>query len=148
MITREEATSQLIQAKKAKGLTFEEISSQMGRDKVWVAAALLGQATMSEDEANVTVKVLDLGPEVAAALQEIPSKGSLNTTVPVDPLIYRFHEVTQVYGTTIKAVVHELFGDGIMSAIDFTLDVQKEIDPKGDRVVVTYSGKFLPYKKW
>jgi cyanate lyase len=148
MITREEATSQLIQAKKTKGLTFEKISSQMGRDKVWVAAALLGQATMSEDEANVTVKVLGLGPDVAEALQEIPSKGSLNTTVPVDPLIYRFHEVTQVYGTTIKAVVHELFGDGIMSAIDFTLDVQKEIDPKGDRVVVTYSGKFLPYKKW
>ena len=89
-----------------------------------------------------------LGPEVAAALQQIPTKGSVGETVPVDPLIYRFHEITQVYGTTLKAIIHEMFGDGIMSAIDFTLDVQKQEDPKGDRVVVTMNGKFLPYKKW
>jgi len=148
MITREEATSQIKQAKKAKGVTFEQIANTIGRDKVWVAAALLGQGTMSAEEANAAVEVLGMGPEVAEALQEIPSKGSLSTTVPVDPLIYRFHEVTQVYGTAIKAIIHELFGDGIMSAIDFTLDIQKEKDPNGDRVVVTYSGKFLPYRKW
>ena len=148
MMTREEATSQVMRAKKSKGLTFEQIAREVGRDKVWIAAAFLGQATMSEEEANAAVKVLGMGPEVAEALQEIPTKGSLNTTVPVDPLIYRFHEVTQVYGTAIKAVVHELFGDGIMSAIDFTLDIRKEEDPKGDRVVVTYNGKFLPYRKW
>lgn len=148
MMTREEATSQVMRAKKTKGLTFEQIAREVGRDKVWIAAAFLGQATMSEEEANAAVKVLGMGPEVAEALQEIPTKGSLNTTVPVDPLIYRFHEVTQVYGTAIKAVVHELFGDGIMSAIDFTLDIRKEEDPKGDRVVVTYNGKFLPYRKW
>ena len=148
MITREEATSQIKQAKKAKGVTFEQIANTIGRDKVWVAAALLGQGTMSAEEANAAVEVLGMGPEVAEALQEIPTKGSLSTTVPVDPLIYRFHEVTQVYGTAIKAIIHELFGDGIMSAIDFTLDIQKEKDPNGDRVVVTYSGKFLPYRKW
>ena len=85
---------------------------------------------------------------MAAALQEMPTKGSVGQTVPVDPLIYRFYEITQVYGTTIKAVIHEMFGDGILSAIDFTLDIQKEADPKGDRVVVTMNGKFLPYKKW
>ena len=148
MITREEATSQIKQAKKAKGVTFEQIANTIGRDKVWVAAALLGQGTMSAEEANAAVEVLGMGPEVAESLQEIPTKGSLSTTVPVDPLIYRFHEVTQVYGTAIKAIIHELFGDGIMSAIDFTLDIQKEKDPNGDRVVVTYSGKFLPYRKW
>ena len=85
---------------------------------------------------------------VAAALQEIPLKGSLDQTVPTDPLIYRFHEIMQVYGTSMKAVIHELFGDGIMSAIDFEIDIRKEEDPKGDRVVVEYSGKFLPYRKW
>jgi cyanate lyase len=81
-------------------------------------------------------------------LQEPPLKGSLEQQVPVDPLIYRFHEITQVYGTAIKAVIHELFGDGIMSAIDFEIDIQRQSDPKGDRVVVTYNGKFLPYRKW
>jgi cyanate lyase len=75
-------------------------------------------------------------------------KGSLDATVPVDPLIYRFHEITQVYGTTIKALIHEMFGDGIMSAIDFTLDIERVPDPQGDWVKVTYNGKFLPYKKW
>jgi cyanate lyase len=143
-----EATELILKAKKAKGLTWEAIARAVGRHKVWTTAALHGQATMSADEARKAVEVLGLGPEVAAALQEIPSKGSLDTTVPVDPLIYRFHEITQVYGTTIKAIIHELFGDGIMSAIDFTLDVQRQEDPKGDRVVVTMEGKFLPYRKW
>jgi cyanate lyase len=148
MLTRAQATEQILAAKHAKGLTFAAIAAAVGRHKVWVTAALLGQATMSADEAHAAVRVLGLGPEVAAALQEIPMKGSLDHTVPVDPLIYRFHEITQVYGTTIKVLIHEMFGDGIMSAIDFEMDIQKAEDPKGDRVVVTYSGKFLPYKKW
>jgi cyanate lyase len=148
MISKAEATTQLLAAKKAKGLTFEQIAEAVNRDKVWVAAAMMGQASMTADEANATVMALGLGPEVADALQEIPMKGSLDSTVPVDPLIYRFHEITQVYGTSMKAVIHELFGDGIMSAIDFEIDIKKEEDPKGDRVVVTYSGKFLPYRKW
>jgi len=148
MMTRAEATTHILAAKTAKGLTFEAIAAAVGRHKVWVTAALLGQATMSAEEATKAAQMLGLGPEVAEALQEIPSKGSLDSTVPVDPLIYRFHEITQVYGTTIKALIHEMFGDGIMSAIDFEMDIRKEEDPKGDRVVVTYNGKFLPYKKW
>jgi cyanate lyase len=148
MTTRAEATEQILAAKKAKGLTFETIANAVGRHKIWVTAALMGQATMSAEEAHAAVQVLGLGPAIAEVLQEIPMKGSLDSTVPVDPLIYRFHEITQVYGTTIKAIIHEMFGDGIMSAIDFEMDIRKEEDPKGDRVVVTYSGKFLPYKKW
>jgi cyanate lyase len=148
MMTRVQATEHILAAKTAKGLTFEAIAKVVGRHTVWVTAALMGQATMSMEEANATAQVLGLGPEVAAALQDIPMKGSLDSAVPVDPLIYRFHEITQVYGTTIKALIHEMFGDGIMSAIDFEMDIRKEEDPKGDRVVVTYNGKFLPYKKW
>jgi cyanate lyase len=152
VITREEATAQILAAKKQRGLTFEEIAKAVGRHKVWVTAALMGQATMSKEEAERAASVLGLGEgeasAVAATLQEPPMKGSLDSTVPVDPLIYRFHEITQVYGTTIKAIIHEMFGDGIMSAIDFEIDIQKKEDPKGDRVVVTYSGKFLPYRKW
>jgi cyanate lyase len=145
---RTEATSLILEAKSRKGLTFEQIAKAVGRHKVWVTSALLGQSTMSADEASKAVAALGLGPEVAAALQEIPSKGSVGETVPVDPLIYRFHEITQVYGSTIKAIIHEMFGDGIMSAIDFELNIEKKEDPKGDRVVVTMNGKFLPYKKW
>ena len=145
---RADTTQQILAAKQQKGLTFEAIANAVGRHKVWVTAALLGQATMSAEEAQKATAVLGLGPDVAAALQQIPNKGSVGDTVPVDPLIYRFHEITQVYGTTLKAIIHEMFGDGIMSAIDFTLDVQKQEDPKGDRVVVTMNGKFLPYRKW
>jgi cyanate lyase len=148
MVSREEATERILAAKLEKQMTFEEIAKAVGRHKVWVTAALLGQASMSAEEANAVVNALDLEPEIAAALQEFPLKGSLNQTVPVDPLIYRLHEIMQVYGTTIKAVIHEIFGDGIMSAIDFKMDIQKKEDPKGDRVVITYDGKFLPYKKW
>lgn len=147
-LTRAEATEQILAAKQAKGLTYEQIAKAVGRHKVWVTSALLGQSTMSAEEAQKAVSILGLGAEVAAALQEIPTKGSVGMTVPVDPLIYRFHEITQVYGTTIKAVIHEMFGDGIMSAIDFEMDIAKKEDPKGDRVVITMSGKFLPYKKW
>ncbi len=148
MMTRSEATEHILTAKQAKGLTFEAIAAAVGRHKIWATAALLGQATMSTDEANAAARVLGLGPDVAQALQDIPMKGSLDSAVPVDPLLYRFHEITQVYGTTIKAMIHEMFGDGIMSAIDFEMDIQKVEDPKGDRVIVTYNGKFLPYKKW
>ena len=148
MMSRQQATNLIIEAKKRKGITFEEIAKIVGRHKVWVTSALLGQSTMSRQEAEAAVQILGLGPDVALALQDIPMKGSLDTSVPVDPLIYRLHEITQVYGTTIKAIIHEMFGDGIMSAIDFEMDIQKKEDPKGDHVVITYSGKFLPYKKW
>ncbi len=147
-MTRQEATRKILEAKNEKHMTFEAIAQKVGRHKVWTAAALLGQASMSKEEAQRAVDCLGLGAEVAAALQECPTKGSLDSTVPVDPLIYRLHEITQVYGTTIKAVIHEMFGDGIMSAIDFEIDVERVPDPKGDRVKITYNGKFLPYRKW
>ena len=147
-MNRAEATERTLAAKKAKGLTFEAIARAVGKHMVWVTSALLGQSTMTAEQAHRVVSLLGLEPEVAAALQEYPSKGSVGQAVPVDPLIYRFHEITQVYGTTLKALIHEMFGDGIMSAIDFEMDVQRKEDPKGDRVVITMSGKFLPYKVW
>jgi cyanate lyase len=115
---------------------------------VWTTAVLLGQGTMSGEEAAGATEALGLGPDVAAALQRPPMKGSLGTPVPTDPLIYRFHEITQVYGTTIKELIHEEFGDGIMSAIDFEMRIERRPDPKGDRVVITLDGKFLPYRVW
>jgi cyanate lyase len=148
MITRQEATEHILRAKEEKKLTFEQIAAAVGRHTVWVTSALLGQQTMSATEADAATNILGLGPFVAQALQTIPTKGSLTDAVPVDPLIYRFHEITQVYGTTLKTLIHEMFGDGIMSAIDFEMDIKKVPDPKGDRVVITYNGKFLPYRKW
>ncbi len=147
-MTRSEATHRILEAKHSNGITFEKIAQAVGRSTVWTTAALLGQATMSNDESTRAAKCLDLGADIAEALQQIPMKGSLDETVPVDPLIYRFHEITQVYGTTLKALIHEMFGDGIMSAIDFTMDIERVPDRHGDRVKVTYNGKFLPYKKW
>jgi cyanate lyase len=147
-ITREQATEMILAAKKAKGLTWEQLAKDIGGGKVWVTSALLGQNSMSKEQADKAVKLLGLGPDVASVLTEYPMKGSLDKTVPVDPLIYRFHEITQVYGTTMKEVIQEMFGDGIMSAIDFEIEIQKKPDPKGDRVIIIYNGKFLPYKKW
>jgi cyanate lyase len=148
MISREELTSRILDAQRAKNLTFEALAQAIGRHPVWTAAACYGQATCSAAEAATLLDLLGLEQTLAPILQEPPLKGSLEQQVPVDPLIYRFHEITQVYGTAMKAIIHELFGDGIMSAIDFEIDIQKKSDPKGDRVVVTYNGKFLPYRKW
>ena len=148
-MTRAEATQRILAAKKQKGLTFEAIAKAVGRHKVWVTAALLGQATMSTEEAQKAGDRARPRARRRAALAGVPQQGLPRPRrCPVDPLIYRFHEITQVYGTTLKAIIHEMFGDGIMSAIDFEMDVQKKEDPKGDRVVVTMNGKFLPYKKW
>ena len=143
---REEATEQILMAKKKYDLTFEDIAQKVGRHKVWTTAALLGQHPMSAEEADAVGDLLDLDPEVTEALQEIPLRGSLDSDVPVDPTIYRIHEITQVYGTTIKALIHEEFGDGIMSAINFKMNIEKVEDPEGDRVRIIYEGKFLPYK--
>ncbi len=147
-MTRKEATDAILKAKREKRLTWEAIASAVGGHKVWVTSVLLGQNSMSPDRAAKVASVLGLTDEVASMLTEFPMKGSLDQSVPVDPLIYRFHEITQVYGTSLKEIIHEMFGDGIMSAIDFEIDIQKRPDPKGDRVVVTFNGKFLPYRKW
>ncbi|MDE2088469.1 MAG: cyanase [Gammaproteobacteria bacterium] len=143
-----QVTATLLEAKRARGVTFAEIAKAVGRHTVWTTAALYGQAAMSKDEAERATAFLGLGKEVAQALQDIPMRGSLDAAVPVDPLIYRLHEITQVYGTTIKALIHEMFGDGIMSAIDFEMEIERVPDPKGDRVKITYNGKFLTYRKW
>jgi cyanate lyase len=147
-MTRDEATAQILAAREKRGLSFSKIAEAVGRHPVWTTAALFGQATMSADEARKAVELLGVGPEVAQALQQVPSRGSLDQAVPVDPTIYRFYEMIQVYGTTMKALIHEMFGDGIMSAIDFEMDIKRVENPKGDRVVITLDGKFLPYKKW
>jgi len=142
-----EITAKLLEAKKEKGLSFADLEAILGRDEVWIAAVFYRQASASREEATKIVAALGLGTEIVASLTEYPVKG-LGPVVPTDPLIYRFYEIMQVYGMPLKSVIHEKFGDGIMSAIDFTLDVDKEEDPKGDRVKITMSGKFLPYKKW
>ncbi len=143
---REEATELILEAKKEKGLTFEAIARKVGRHKVWTTAALMGQHPMGEEEAETVADLLGLDAEVSKALQEIPTRGSLDSDVPTDPTIYRIHEITQVYGTTIKALINEEFGDGIMSAINFNMDIEMVEHPEGDRVRITYEGKFLPYQ--
>ena len=141
-------TEKLLAAKKAKGLTFSDLEQIMGRDEVWIAAVVYQQASASYEEAKQLVEALGLSSEYIEPLTDYPLKGSLDPVIPTDPLIYRFYEIMQVYGMPLKSIIHEKFGDGIMSAIDFTLDVDKVEDPKGDRVKVTLCGKFLPYKKW
>ena len=142
-----EITEKLLFAKKEQGMSFADLGKVIGRDEVWVAAVIYRQASASTDEASKLVSALGLSSEIAEALSAYPVKG-LGPVVPTDPLVYRFYEILQVYGMPMKAVIHEKFGDGIMSAIDFTLNIDKEEDPKGDRVKITMSGKFLPYKKW
>lgn len=142
-----EITQKLLAAKKAKGISFADLEKALGRDEVWIAAVIYRQASASEEEAKKLIEALGLDEIYVQELTE-PSVKGLGPIVPTDPLIYRFYEIMQVYGMPIKEVIHEKFGDGIMSAIDFTLDVEKEEDPKGDRVKVIMNGKFLPYKKW
>ena len=127
---------------------MSEVSDKIGLSKEWVTAARLGQMAMEKDQAETVGEIFDLSDEAVAWLQIVPYKGSLPTAIPTDPLIYRWYEVVNVYGSTIKELIHEEFGDGIMSAIDFSMDIQREPDPKGDRVNVVLSGKFLPYKTY
>ena len=146
--SQDTVTATLMAAKKAKGMSFADLEAALGLDEVWIASLFYGQATASEQEAETLADLLSLDPAITSALQEYPTKGSLDPVIPTDPLIYRFYEIMQVYGMPLKDVIQEQFGDGIMSAIDFTLDVDKIEDAKGDRVKITMCGKFLPYKKW
>ena len=145
-MTRDEATKLILEAKREKELTFEAIAQKVCRHKVWTTAALLGQHPMTGKEARTVVDLLGLDDGVSRALQEIPMRGSLDTDVPTDPTIYRIHEITQVYGTAMKALIHEEFGDGIMSAINFNMDIERVEHEDGHRVRITYEGKFLPYQ--
>jgi cyanate lyase len=147
-MNRNEVTELIITQKLVKGLKWEDIANAIGQSKEWTTAGCMGQMTFSAEEAVAIGKLLDLPEAAVVQLQVVPYKGSLPGAVPTDPLIYRFYELIQVYGTTIKSLIHEEFGDGIMSAIDFSMDIQRVEDPKGDRVNIVLNGKFLPYKRY
>ena len=138
----------IVAVKKQKKWTWEEVAEKLGHAPVWTCAACLGQMSMTEETAEIAARLFDLTDEEMALLQEAPYRGSLPTAVPTDPLIYRFYELIQVYGTTWKEMIHEEFGDGIMSAIDFDMALERQPDQKGDRVKITMSGKSLPYKRY
>ncbi|OBG60463.1 MULTISPECIES: cyanase [unclassified Mycobacterium] len=131
-------------ARAKRGLSWVKIAESIGKDPVWTVAALLGQHPMTAGDASTVAALLGLDDEAVAVLQLMPYRGS-DATMTTDPTIYRFHEALTVYGPAIKELIHEEFGDGIMSAINFQLSVQRRPHPEGDRVVVTFDGKFLDY---
>jgi cyanate lyase len=141
-------SQEILRAKAARGLTFAAMAKVVGCSPVFLAAVCYRQAAATREQAEKLVEGLGLDASLIPELTAFPVKGGLMPTVPVDPLLYRFYEILQVYGLPLKDVIQEAFGDGIMSAIDFTMEVEKEEDPKGDRVKITMSGKFLPYKRW
>src|ERR1700677_5023271 len=148
-MTREELTAKILDAKRRKRLGWKQIAESIGRGSpVLYTAALLGQMTLTKEEADRLAKLLELDEMEALQLTEPPYRGSLPVVPPTDPLIYRFYELVQTYGTTWKALIEEEFGDGIMSAIDFDMEIKREVNAKGDRVGITMSGKFLPYKRY
>jgi cyanate lyase len=148
-MTKQEMTAAILAAKKKAGVSFAALAERVGGHEVWVTSCCFGENSMPEPYAAQLCAALSLPEDIKSMLMDCPLKGqSLGQTVPTDPLVYRFYEILQVYGLTLKELIQEKFGDGIMSAIDFTMDIQKQEDPKGDRVVVTLNGKFLPYKKW
>ena len=147
-MNRYDVTEKIITAKVAHGIAWADVATKVGLSKEWTTAACLGQMTLDATQAAVVGEIFGLTEEERKWLQVVPYKGSLPTAVPTDPLIYRWYEIVAVYGTTIKELIHEEFGDGIMSAIDFSMDIQRQPDPKGDRVSVVLSGKFLPYRQY
>ena len=147
-MTRDEVTQLILASKRRKQLRWSQLAGATGQSKEWTTAALMGQMTLTPEQAGKVGVMLDLPAAAVEMLQTVPYKGSLPTTVPTDPLIYRFYELVNVYGTTIKELIHEEFGDGIMSAIDFSMDITREPNPNGDRVHIVMSGKFLPYKMY
>ena len=147
-MTRNDVTDLINSAKVQRDIPWASVAKKVGLSKEWVTAACLGQMAFSEEQAQKVAKIFDLPAEAVKLLQAVPYKGSLPTAVLTDPLIYRWYEIVNVYGSTIKELIHEEFGDGIMSAIDFRMDIVREPDPNGDRVVVTLNGKFLPYKTY
>jgi cyanate lyase len=149
-MTRADVTARVLDAKGRLGLTWKGIAEALGTGSpVFYTAALLGNHMLSREEARKAVALLELSEEDARLLTEPPDERGANQPMPpTDPLVYRFYELVQGYGPTLKALIHEEFGDGIMSAIDFTMAIEREPDPKGDRVRITMSGKILPYKRF
>jgi cyanate lyase len=144
-MTRNDITEQIVVARLAKGLTWQELADAIDRPVVWTTSALLGQHPIPAELGTVLIEMLGLDHSAIPLLAAVPMRGGLPTAVPTDPTIYRFYEALQVYGPALKELIHENFGDGIMSAINFSIDLQKKPHPSGDRVVVTFDGKFLPY---
>jgi cyanate lyase len=145
---RKQVTEMILSAKVSKGIKWVDVAAAIGLSKEWTTAGCLGQMTFDKTQAETIGRLFDLSDQAIAWLQIVPSKGSLSTAVPTDPLTYRLYEIVSVYGSTIKELIHEEFGDGIMSAIDFSMDIQRAADPKGDRVNLVMSGKFLGYKSY
>jgi cyanate lyase len=146
MMTKKEAAEAVRAAKARLGVTWQQLADAVGRPVEWTTSALLGQQPMTADQAKAAATLLELGEDVQQAFQLQPTRGALDAPVPADPTIYRFYEVLQVYGPTIKELIHEKFGDGIMSAINFHFEVSRVPAPGGDRVRVVLDGKFLPYQ--
>lgn len=147
-MSRLDVTEKIIATKVARGLKWADVAARVGLSKEWTTAACLGQMTLTAEQAGVVGEIFGLSDDEKKWLMVVPYKGSLPTTVPADPLIYRFYELVNVYGTTFKELIHEEFGDGIMSAIDFKMDLKREPNAAGDRVNIVMSGKFLPYKTY
>src|SRR5438034_9863021 len=145
---RQDITDLIVYRKVTRGIKWAEVAKKVGQSKEWTTAACLGQMQMTKKQAEIVGRLFDLPQEAVLILQSVPYKGSLPTAVPTDPLIYRWYEIVNVYGTTIKELIHEEFGDGIMRAIDFSMDIRREANEKADRVRVEMSGKFLPYKTY
>ena len=149
-MTRAELTEKIMTHKVLNGFKWADVAEKVGQSKEWTTAALMGQMSMTKDQATAAANAMgmNLSEEEIGLLMTVPYRGSLEQAVPTDALIYRFYELIQVYGTTFKALIEEEFGDGIMSAIDFSMDIDRKNDPNGDRVIVTLNGKFLPYKTY
>jgi cyanate lyase len=147
-MSRLDVTEKIISAKVTRGLKWADLAEKVGLSKEWVTAACLGQMTLDATQAGVVAEFFGLSEADQRWLMTVPYKGSLPTAVPTDPLIYRFYELVSVYGTTFKELIHEEFGDGIMSAIDFKMDLTREPNAAGDRVNIVMSGKFLGYKTY
>lgn len=147
-MNRNDVTEKIITYKVLNDIKWSYVAERVGLSKEWVTAACLGQMTLNDEQAKIIGDIFRLNDDEQKWLQVVPYKGSLPTSVPTDPLIYRWYEIVNVYGATIKELIHEEFGDGIMSAIDFSMDIVRQPDPKGDRVNVVLSGKFLPYKQY
>jgi cyanate lyase len=143
---RSELTAAIIDAKARQNISWQELADSTDLSLAYVTAALLGQHPLPADAAAAVAAQLGLSDEQTRRLQAIPIRGSIPDGVPTDSTIYRFYEMIQVYGTTLKALVNEQFGDGIISAVNFKLDIKKVDDPAGgSRAVITLDGKYLPY---
>jgi cyanate lyase len=145
---RQDITDLITYRRITRGIKWSDVAKKVGASKEWTTAACLGQMQMTKKQAEAVGRIFDLPEEALAILQSVPYKGSLPTAVPTDPLIYRFYELVNVYGTTFKELIHEEFGDGIMSAIDFDMDLSRLPNEKGDRVKIVMSGKYLQYKTY